>query len=198
MVTVLSVFVALSASGPYLLLDPATAEGAVGLREGAPIHFPVLVVHALTAGMALLIGPWQFVRRIRKHRRLHRYLGRAYLLAVVPASLSGFVAAALTTAGPMAGLGFTLLDIAWGATAAAGYLAAREHRYGDHRRWMIRNFSLTFAGVMLRVWVAVLVMAGLPFDRAYALVPWLSWIPNLVIVEVSLRRRGGAGRVGGA
>jgi uncharacterized membrane protein len=187
-VTVLSIGIAVSAAGPYLLLDPATAEGTVGLREGAPIHFPVLVVHAATAGLALLIGPWQFVRRVRKHRRLHRYLGRAYLLAVVPASLSGLVAAVLTTAGPVAGLGFGLLDVAWVTTAAAGYLAAREHRYADHRRWMIRNFALTFAGVMLRVWVAVLVMAGLPFDSAYALVPWLSWIPNLAVVEWSLRR----------
>lgn len=188
MVGVLSVLIALSASGPYLLLDPATAEATIGLRDGVSFHFPFVVVHALTAGVALLTGPWQFVGRIRRHRRLHRYLGRVYLIAVVPASLSGIVLAGLTTAGPVAGLGFALLDLAWVSTAAAGYLAARDHRYADHRRWMIRNFSLTFAGVMLRVWVALLMAAQLPHDRAYSFVPWLSWVPNLLVVEWSLRR----------
>lgn len=189
-VTVLSVLIALSAAGPYAAFDPATAEATVGLQPDVSFHFPVLAVHALTAGLALLIGPWQFTRRVRRRPRLHRTLGRVYLLAgVLPASLTGIVAAVLTTAGPVAALGFALLDVAWVVTAVAGYRAVRERRFRDHRRWMIRNFGLTFAGVTLRVWVAVLMTLGLPHDQAYTFVPWLAWLPNLVIVEYALRRR---------
>jgi hypothetical protein len=200
-VTVLSVIVVLTASGPYLLLDPNIADQQIGLRPDVSFHFPILVVHALTAGIALLVGPWQFVRRIRRMPRIHRNLGRTYLFAgVLPASAAGIVLAWLSTAGPWSSLGFAFLDVAWVATAGAGYLAARDRRYRDHERWMIRSFALTFAGVMLRVWMPVLLLLQLALphdpgvstddmlDRAYVFVPWLAWIPNVIVVELYLRR----------
>jgi hypothetical protein len=157
----------------------------------------------VTGGIALLVGPWQFIRRVRRIPRLHRYLGRIFLFAgVLPSSLAGIVVAWLTTAGPLASLGFALLDVAWFTTAAAGYRAARARRYRDHERWMIRAFGLTFAAVTLRLWLPTLILVQLPFlhsryhgdfdalfDTAYAFVPWLCWIPNLIVVELYLRRR---------
>jgi hypothetical protein len=210
LVTVLSVLIALYAAVPYLLLDPAVAEEKVGLRPEVPFHFPFLVVHALTGGIALLVGPWQFVRRIRRMPRVHRYLGRVFLFAgVLPASVAGMVVAWLSTAGPVASLGFALLDLAWFGSALAGYRAVRTHRYRDHERWMIRAFALTFAAVTLRLWLVTLILVQLPllhsvyhgdfhdlFRTAYAVVPWLCWIPNLLVVEWYLRRgRHGRGRM---
>jgi hypothetical protein len=134
---------------------------------------------------------------------VHRYLGRIFVFAgVIPASISGMVVAWLSMAGPVASLGFALLDIAWFTTAWAGYRAARTRRYRDHERWMIRAFALTFAAVTLRLWLVTLILVQLPilhshyhgsfhdlFHTAYAFVPWLCWIPNLLITEAYLRRR---------
>jgi hypothetical protein len=67
-------------------------------------------------------------------------------------------------------------------------------RYAEHRRWMIRSFSLIMAGVMLRVWVPVyLGLAGVglvnfSFETAYAAISWLSWVPNLLIALWMTRR----------
>jgi len=58
-----------------------------------------------------------------------------------------------------------------------------------HRRWMIRTFALTYAGVTLRLWLIVLIpLFGGDFLQAYLLTPFLSWVPNLVVAELLLRR----------
>jgi len=64
-------------------------------------------------------------------------------------------------------------------------------RYAEHRRWMIRSFSLIMAGVMLRVWVPLyygLAGAGVvnfSFETAYAAIAWLCWVPNLLIARAA-------------
>ena len=63
---------------------------------------------------------------------------------------------------------------------------------------MMRSFALTYAAPTLRLWLFALLipqlLLGVPFAQAYstayAPVPFLSWIPNLVIVELMIRRRG--------
>ena len=56
----------------------------------------------------------------------------------------------------------------------------------------MRTFALTYAAVTLRLWLAVLVtgqvaLAGVPdqvaFQRAYLLVPFLAWVPDLLVAE---------------
>ena len=60
-------------------------------------------------------------------------------------------------------------------------------RYGEHRRWMIRSFSLIMAGVMLRVWtliyggLAAVGIVDFSFETAYAAISWLCWVPNLLL-----------------
>ncbi|MEQ9003518.1 MAG: DUF2306 domain-containing protein, partial [Pseudomonadales bacterium] len=58
-----------------------------------------------------------------------------------------------------------------------------------HRRWMVRNFALTFAAVTLRLELGLLTGAlGWSFDHAYLTVAWLCWVPNLVVAEWWLLR----------
>ncbi len=185
----------------YAGFDPSNSN--VGLRPNIPWHFPLLVAHILTGCVALGTGPLQFVRRIRTHRRVHRYIGRAYLFAgVFPSSLAGLGVALLTTAGPVASAGLVVGDILWMVTAVAGYRAARAHRYRDHGEWMIRNFAITFAAVSFRIWLPLLILVQLPllgtvydgnfqplFDHAYSVTAWLAFIPNLLFVNSYLRRK---------
>jgi hypothetical protein len=201
-VVLLSTLIVLYAAVPYLLMDPSIAQQKVGLRADVPLHFPLLVVHALAGGIALLVGPWQFVRRVRRIPKVHRYLGRVFLFAgVLPAGTAGMAVAWLSTAGPVASVGFALLDVAWLSTAVAGYRAARTRRYRLHEDWMIRCFALTFAAVTLRLWLVTLILVQLPllhsvyhghfhplFHVSYITVAWLCWIPNLLVVEWYLRR----------
>jgi uncharacterized membrane protein len=141
--------------------------------------------HVLGAGLALLIGPFQFSRRLRARTLpVHRWLGRTYLVAVLLGGIGGLVLATIATGGLVARVGFALLAVMWLASGAQAYLAVRRGDLVRHRRWMIRNFALTFAAVTLRLHLPVLTFGfNVPFDDAYAVVAWLAWVPNLVIAE---------------
>ena len=52
---------------------------------------------------------------------------------------------------------------------------------------MMRNYALTFAGVMLRVWVPLFLAAGMDFTAAYVIIAWFCWVPNLLVVEWVIR-----------
>jgi hypothetical protein len=97
--------------------------------------------------------------------------------------------------------GFGTLAVLWAWTGWRAWRAIRARDLPDHQAWMIRNFALTYAAVTLRLEVALLVavqfaLAGGDLDpataitTAYAPLPFLAWIPNLVVAEFLLRRRG--------
>ncbi len=186
----------------YFGFDPS--RSTVELREDVPWHYAVLMGHIVTAAVALAVGPLQLSRRIRAHRRVHRWIGRTYLFAgVLPSVVFGVPAAILSTQGAGAAAGLLVGDVAWGVTAVVAYRAARQRRYRDHARWMVRNFALTFAAVTFRVWLPLLILAQVPllesvhggdfdalFTVAYTATCWLAFLPNLAVVMLIQRRQG--------
>ncbi|MGW5880124.1 DUF2306 domain-containing protein [Nocardiopsis terrae] len=199
--TGLCVTVALLSLIAYVGLDPSSVR--IDIQDANPLHYPILVVHVFTSVTALCTGPFQFWAAVRRRRSLHRTIGRVYLLAgVLPGSVSGLCAAVLSTYGPTAQFGFGLLSVLWFVTAVAGYRAARAASYAEHREWMVRQFSLTLAAVNLRLMVPALLFLYSPqlgtvyggdeeafFREVYQVVPWLCWVPNLIVAEWYLRRR---------
>ncbi|MGA8050052.1 MAG: DUF2306 domain-containing protein, partial [Burkholderiales bacterium] len=74
------------------------------------------------------------------------------------------------------------------------YQAIRARDLVSHRRWMVRNFALTFAAVTLRLWLPASVVAGVPYELAYSVIAWLCWVPNLLAAQLLLRSRSSPGR----
>ena len=64
-----------------------------------------------------------------------------------------------------------------------------ERRFDEHRRWMIRSFAMTFAAVTLRLYLPIAPILGYDFVDGYRLTAWSSWIPNLIVAELWLRRQ---------
>jgi hypothetical protein len=66
------------------------------------------------------------------------------------------------------------LDLAMLFTTWTAVRMILAGRYAEHRRWMIRSFSLIMAGVMLRVWspiydgLAAVGIVDFSFETAYA------------------------------
>jgi uncharacterized membrane protein len=160
---------------------PPVAANTAGLA--------VLIVHATCASAALLIGPVQLVPRLRtRRRRLHRWLGRTYCVMCLAGGVAGAALALGTTSGPVAKFGFLGLAIAWLASTALGWSAALRADFANHRMWMIRSFSLTFAAVTLRLYLPIALASGLAFQDAYPAIAWACWVPNLVFAELWIRR----------
>lgn len=171
----------------YRYLSPASLFGAPNVL-GNLFARPWLPIHAGGAATALLLGGFQFVPALRRSRTLHRWLGRLYAASCIVGGFAGLTLAFGSTAGPVAGWGFGLLAVAWIHVTAQGWLTARARRFDEHRRWMMRSFALTFAAVTLRLYLPLAAVAGLDGLQAYRAIAWLCWVPNLVLIELHLRR----------
>jgi hypothetical protein len=154
-------------------------------------HYSLLLAHIIGGSVALLVGPWQFSRRLRIRKLpLHRWLGRIYLLAVALGSLAGFGSALFSAGGVVTHFGFGILAALWFFTGWMAYRYARAGRIEEHREWMIRNFSLSLAAVTLRHYLPLMLFVmHWPFLRAYVPISWLCWVPNLILAEWMIRRR---------
>ncbi len=108
----------------------------------------LLIPHALAGIFALLIGPINFSSRIRdRYRKLHRVLGRIYVVSVFVGSFSGI---ALAWGRP--GLpGTSMQATAWMVCTTAAFLTARNRQIIQHRQWMARSYAVTFTFVSSRV-----------------------------------------------
>ena len=146
--------------------------------------------HVIAASLALLFGVVQFLSGLRgKYPRVHRWTGRFYVVFVLVAGVAGFVLAFDAMGGPIAGWGFGLLSVLWVFTTLQGLRFARNRKFGDHRRWMMRSFALTFAAVTLRLQLAGMIGIGqMTYADASLILAWSCWVPNLILVEWLIAR----------
>jgi uncharacterized membrane protein len=141
-------------------------------------------LHVSAAGLALLLGPFQFSNWLRaRYLRVHRWTGRTYVTAVLLGGTSGLLLATMSEGGVPAHFGFGLLAIVWLSATTTAYFRIRGGDQVAHRRWMIRSFALTFAAVTLRIYLPLGMAAGIPFESAYPAIAWLCWVPNLIVAE---------------
>ena len=162
----------------------------------------VLYTHVCFAVLAVVLSPLQFSARVRaRTRRLHRAVGRVVLASIAVAGCTGLILAPFTRSGVVGAIGFGLLGVLWLTFATASFRAIRRRDIAAHRRWAVRTFAMTYAGVMLRLWLPTLpnipvILFGtdptVAFDAVYPVVAWLAWVPNLLVAErylAATRRR---------
>ncbi|HYI43274.1 MAG TPA: DUF2306 domain-containing protein [Sphingomicrobium sp.] len=175
------------------LLDTSVAPGPIAANAFAN---PFLTIHVVAGVTALVVGPLQFVARIRQRASaLHRASGLVYVAACALSAPAAFMLALGTVAGPIAGTGFAILAILLSAFTYLGLRAALERRFDHHREWMLRSYAMTATAITLRLMIPAAMMLRFDFVPAYQAIAWLSWIANLVAVEWYVRRsRGPAAR----
>lgn len=178
----------------------AVLIGVVSLRyalPGSPLHATMpnfvvrhgwLVSHAVCSSVALLVGPWQFLPVVRRRWRVaHRWLGRVYCGAVLLGWVTSVPVALHAAFGPVSSVGFVFLGLFWAGFTLMGYLTIRRGQVEAHREWMIRSFAMTAAAITLRIWLPLMLVAGVPFATGYRIVAWLCWVPNLLVAEAMVR-----------
>jgi uncharacterized membrane protein len=175
-------------AAPYFWLSPESAAPPPLLEMVIQRH--TLFLFHIGGGMiALVVGAWNFLEGSRERfLNLHRWLGRLYIVSVFTSGLAGFALSFTAQGGLTARIGFGMLAFLWVATAVLAYVRIRAHDIESHRRWMIRNYSLTFAAVTLRLWIPTLMIAGNDFSVVYPTVAWLAWVPNLLVAEIIANR----------
>jgi uncharacterized membrane protein len=185
-----------------VLLGPATIVYSLPYLSGNPdtffeqqrltyiAHLTPLMLHVAGAVVALLLGPWQFVRRLRSGwPRVHRLVGRVYVVAVLATGVGGLMLAPTTYTGRLAGLAFALLAVGTLGSTAMAFVAIRRRQIARHRVWITRSYAFIFTGVSFRLGLVLLPPLGLDFDTAYAVSAWIAWPINLAVADVLLRRQ---------
>jgi uncharacterized membrane protein len=108
----------------------------------------LLIPHTLGGLIALLAGPLQFSSRLRRrHLKLHRVLGRTYLISVFIGAFTGIALAAGRPGMP----GTSMQAAAWIVCTVAAVITARNRQIVRHREWMVRSYAVTFTFVSSRV-----------------------------------------------
>ena len=150
---------------------------------------PFLILHIVGGLTALVVGPLQFVKRIRERvPAFHRATGRIYAAACAIGAPAGFMLAIGTVAGPIAAVGFAIPAVLWPVFTFAGVRAAIDRRLDDHREWMLRSYAICANAITLRLMLPAPGVLGFEVRPAYRLIAWLGWIVNLALVELYLRR----------
>lgn len=150
---------------------------------------PFLVIHVAAGVTALVLGPLQFVAAIRKrYPAIHRVTGRLYVAAVAIGAPAGFMLALGTTSGPVAAIGFAIPAVLWPIVTYLGVRAAIARDFTEHREWMLRSYGITSNAITLRLMLPAAGLLGLPFSSAYPVIAWLSWMTNMALFEVYIRR----------
>lgn len=189
---------------PYLTGDPKKAR-LPNLRKDLRWHYPVLVAHVVTGTVAMATVPFQLWPALRtNHPAIHRFLGRAYVFGgVIPSGITALVITPLASGPTGNGIGSVL----WLSSTVAGYRAARQHNYEDHRRYMVYSFALCMQIIEGRV--MLLTLPHLPkfkpswFPKILETASWIGILLNLIAAQWWLDRsrsisEGAAGMVDAA
>jgi uncharacterized membrane protein len=145
--------------------------------------------HIVLGGIALLIGWSQFSSKLRKTRiKLHRIIGKVYLLSVLISGICSIYIAQFATGGINNALGFSMMGIVWLATSFLAYNAIKKGKIQAHQKYMIYSYAVCFSAVTLRIWLPILISITGDFVPAYQIVAWLSWLPNLLVAYLIVRR----------
>ncbi|WP_439132480.1 DUF2306 domain-containing protein [Polaribacter sp.] len=138
--------------------------------------------HITFGGLALLIGWLQFSHKLRRKKiKLHKIIGKIYVIAVLISGIFGLYIALFATGGVISIFGFLSLGIIWLTTTVLGFKAIKNRNIALHKKFMIYSYAACFAAVTLRVWLPLLTIAIGEFNSAYRIVAWLSWVPNLMV-----------------
>lgn len=153
-------------------------------------------VHIGTSIFVLLAGVFQFSKTIiRKFPKFHRFSGKTYVLLVLLLSApSGLIMSFYANGGIYAKISFVIISTLWWIFTFIAYQRIVRKNIASHTNFMIRSYALTLSAITLRLYAFFLpgilhkFDVHLRGDHMYILLSWLSWIPNLIIAEILIRK----------
>lgn len=173
-------FFALTAFVTYMknahILDPSSEIA----RHFAPGTL-FLIPHAIFAGLAMIMGAFQFSNRLRsRYLRVHRVMGYIYVVSVmIGAPIAIPLAARVDT--PSLVAASAVQAFGWMFCTAVALYCIRTGNIQQHRRWMIRGYPFAmvftvarllipippilhsgFVGIEIVVWTSIALAAFLP------------------------------------
>lgn len=148
-------------------------------------------IHIALSIPILLFGAFQFLTNTKYYRpKMHRNLGKVYVFLVLGFSApSAFIMAIYANGGFWSKTSFLLTAFFWWYFTFKAFTKVKQSKFDSHKNYMIRSYALTLSALTLRLYVLILpFFLHLHAKEMYTLVAWLSWVPNLLIAEIIIRK----------
>ncbi len=146
--------------------------------------------HIILGGVALAVGWSQFSEKLRvKNIKLHRRLGKIYVLSVLMSGSGAVVISWSATGGYVSTAGFFSLAVIWLVTTYLAYTSIKKKDIQTHQKMMIFSYAACFSAVTLRLWLPILTISLGDFIPAYRVVAWLCWVPNILVAYFLVNRK---------
>ena len=149
-------------------------------------YLPAFYCHIIGSSIILLIGFFQFSKKVYSNRPLHKALGKLYVFGVLFFAAPGaYVMTFFINRGVWVFVSFLLQNTLWVTFTLAAWILIKNGRVDDHIKMMRRSYSLAFAAVTLRLYIFMFTVFGnsVGFANNYIIISFLSWVPNLLLVE---------------
>jgi uncharacterized membrane protein len=156
----------------------------------------LMLAHGIFGALALLMPPFQFSRRLReRHLRVHRFMGRLYVLGVAVAAPVA-IPVALILGPPVLVMAATIQSVGWILTTATALYCIRTGRIQQHREWMMRSYPFAMVFVVARVLLAIPAIERMG-EVAFVSVVWsviavACFLPSFLIAWQGVRAAGAA------
>lgn len=148
---------------------------------------PTFYIHVISGMAVILVGPFQFLKNFRnKNLELHRKLGKIYAYGILMfAAPTGLIMAFYAEGGTWSTVSFIIMSLLWFYTTIMAIVTVKNKDIIGHQKWMYRSYALSFAAVTLRILVPLMsVYTEFGEDFIIISTAWLSWIINLLAVEI--------------
>lgn len=150
-------------------------------REKYSSNLLLIRTHAIGSVTALLLGLFAFALQARRCR-VHPLVGRVYAAGVLVGGITALPMALMAEGGWTTRFSFFLMATLWILTMLIAVRAARSRRFALHRRFMVRNYALTYSAVISRLLLNGLQQGGFFFPDIYPLITW-TWMIGLGVGE---------------
>ena len=149
-------------------------------------YLPAFYCHIIGSSIILLVGFFQFSKKVYNNRPLHKALGKLYVFGVLFFAAPGaYVMTLFINRGVWVFISFLLQNTLWVVFTLAALILIRNGKIDDHIKMVRRSYSLAFGAVTLRFYIFMFTVFGngVGFANNYIIIAFLSWIPNMLVVE---------------
>ncbi|WP_078346750.1 DUF2306 domain-containing protein [Mucilaginibacter pedocola] len=149
-------------------------------------YLPAFYCHIFGSSLILIIGFFQFSKKVYSNRPLHKLLGKIYVFGILFFGAPGaYVMTLFVDRGAGVFISFLLQNTLWVASTLAGWVLVMKGNITDHKKMMRRSYALAFGAVMLRFYIFLFNTFGhgVNFEHNYLIIAFASWVPNLLVAE---------------
>lgn len=148
--------------------------------------------HVVLSILFLSATPFLFFRNLReKNLRLHRLLGKIYLILGVIIGLSAlYISFRFPFAGLRQTIGMVPISIFFIFSLASGWFYIKKKNYVLHRIWMIRSLATALAPMTMRIiYISVLTLTGIPSREFFMESFFIGLSFNLLVTEFFIKKQ---------